>query len=38
MIRSLIGFYAALGVLGKIKPRDMAPDFKNVNAVVGEQF
>ena len=38
MIKSLIGFCSALGAYATIKPRDMAPDFKNVNAVVGDAF
>jgi alkyl hydroperoxide reductase subunit AhpC len=38
MIKNLIGFCSALGAYATIKPRDMAPDFKNVNAVVGDAF
>ena len=38
MIKNLIGFCSALGAYATIKPRDFAPDFKNVNAVVGDAF
>jgi alkyl hydroperoxide reductase subunit AhpC len=38
MIKSLVGFCSALSAFAMIKPRDMAPDFKNINAVVGQEF
>lgn len=38
MIKSLVSFCSAVSAFAMIKPRAMAPDFNNINAVVGEEI